>query len=121
MLIEILKNPVMVDGIEVLNNIRLNVTDQHQLRLKMTYIDSNKVESDVDLVVFNWTAPKLEKLSLSISIDGKEMLRNIRFNLRLSYDFFKRSTKLRGKFGPHTVNKDLSNISDILMVVREYI
>lgn len=122
MLIEVLKEPILINGVPSIKDIRLNVIDnQNQFRLKSTYIAEDKEDVHVDIVVYNWTIPKLDKLALSISIDGKEMLRNIKFELKISYDFFKRRWRAKGNFGNNVVNKDLESFMDIIMIIREYI
>lgn len=123
MLIEILKEPILVDSKPVLKNVRLNIVENNQLRLKATYLgqQDGAEDSQVDIVVFRWTIPKLDKLAISISIDGKEMLRNLSFGLKLSYDFLHREWRLKGKFGSRQVNQTLESISSILLVVRDFI
>lgn len=121
MLIEILKEPILVDHVPVVQNVRLNIAANNQLRLKATYLNQSGPEEHVDIVVFRWTVPKLDKLALSITIDGKEMLRNLAFSLKLSYDFLHREWRLRGRFGSNAVNKKLEAISDIMLIVRELI
>lgn len=122
MLIEILKEPILVDSKPVLKNVRLNIVENNQLRLKATYLgQQDGAEEQVDIVVFRWTIPKLDKLSISISIDGKEMLRNLPFGLKLSYDFLHREWRLKGKFGNRQVNQTLESIGSIMLVVRDFI
>lgn len=121
MLIEILKEPILVDSVPVVQNVRLNIAANNQLRLKATYLNQNAPEEHVDIVVFRWTIPKLDKLSLSITLDGKEMVRNLAFSLKLSYDFLHREWRLRGSFGTTAVNKKLEAVSDIMLIVRDLI
>lgn len=120
MLLEILKEPILVDGVERVKDVRLNIASNHQMRLKATYLSEGD-DDPIDIVVYNWTVPKMEKLSLSISIDGKEMLRNIKFELKLSYDFLRRSWRLKGKFGSNHLNRELAMITDIFLIIQEYL
>lgn len=121
MLIEFLKEPILVDSVPVVKNIRLNIAANHQLRLKATYLQQSGPEDHVDIVILRWTIPTLDKLSISISIDGKEMLRNLAFSLKLSYDFLHREWSLRGKFGTKAVNTKLESVASLITIVREFI
>lgn len=121
MLIEFLKEPILVDSVPVVKNIRVNIAANHQLRLKATYLRQSDPDDHVDIVILRWTIPTLDKLSISITIDGKEMLRNLAFSLKLSYDFLHREWRLRGKFGADAVNKKLGSIGDLITIVREFI
>ena len=70
MLIEFL-DTILVNKTPVVENVRLNLQPMKcQLRLKLTYIEG-EVKTPLDFVVFNWS-PQLDKLALSIKIDGKE-------------------------------------------------
>lgn len=120
MLIEILDKPILIDKIETLKNIRLNIVEDHKFRLKMIYINDDH-EEPVDIVVFNWSTPKLDKLKLIISIDGKEMIRSIPFNLKLSFDVIKRRWNLKGSFNNNTVNQELENVFNIFLAFQNLI
>lgn len=120
MLIEIIDKPILIDKIETLKNVRLNIVEDHKFRLKMTYINDEH-EEPVDIVVFNWSTPKLDKLKIIISIDGKEMIRSIPFNLKLSFDVIKRRWNLKGQFNNNTVNQELENAFGIFLAFQNLI
>lgn len=123
MLIEITEAPIKVDGLPLIENVRLNVQKNHQLRFKGTYIPLEKTHTNtsVDVVVYNWSTPKLDGLRIGMTIDGKEMTRNIEFKWKLSFDFLKRAWKLNGSFGPLIVERDLDSVGDILLVLRDLV
>lgn len=121
MLIEFLKSPILIDGTPAIVNARLNITKNHQMRLKMAYVQRDDQDVPVDIVIYNWTMPKLEKLSIIISVTGKEMIRDIPFQLKITYDFFRNSWKLKGNFGDDIINREIEAMSDLIMIAREYI
>lgn len=120
MLIEILDKPILIDKVETLKNVRLNLAENHKFRLKMVYI-SDDHEDPVDIVVFNWSTPKLEKMKINISIDGKEMIRSLTFNLKLSFDIVKRRWILKGSFDNKPVNQELTNVISIVTTFQNLI
>lgn len=121
MLIEFLKSPILVDGRPVIINPRLNITGNHQLRLKMAYVQEDDEDVPVDIVVYNWTTPKLERLSIIISVDGKEMIRDIPFHIKITYDFLKSSWKLKGNFGSSVINQEIDQMLYLIMIFRKHI
>lgn len=120
MLIEILDKPILIDKVETLKNVRLNLVENHKFRLKMVYVNDDH-EDPVDIVVFNWSTPKLEKIKINISIDGKEMIRSVTFNLKLSFDIVKRRWNLKGSFDNKPVNQELQHFIDIVTTFQNLI
>lgn len=117
MLIEFL-NVVSVDKKPFAENFRLNIQPaNHQLRLKVTYINGED-KIPVDLVVFNWS-PKIEKFTLGISIDGKEMTTGMNFLVRLSYDVLKRHIKLTGNVAGKDIKFNITSVKDFLEIPKE--
>lgn len=117
MLVEIIDNAIYIDKTAIAENCRLNIQPKnHQLRLKITYING-EVKTPIDIVIFNWS-PKLDKLALSISINGKEMTTDTKFLLKLKYDVFKRQLKLAGKVGSEDVNILIANIRDFIEIPK---
>ena len=116
MLIEFL-NVIYVDKKPMAENIRLNIQPlTHRLRLKITYI-SGEEKTPIDVVVFKWS-PKLDKLALSITIDGKDMTTNTDFLIKLSYDVLKRQLKLTGRVGDEDVKIHITNIRDFMEIPK---
>lgn len=116
MLIEILESPVLINKKEVLKNIRLNIAENHKFRLKMNYVNKNE-DVPIDIVCFNWNISKLEKMKLSLGIDinGKEMIRSLAFNLKLSFDIIKRRWFLNGTIGNNVVSIKTENQIELLL------
>ena len=108
---------ISVDKNPLVKDIRLNVqAEKHQLRLKAEYIHGELV-TPVDLVVFRWT-PKLDKLSLSILIDGKELTTQTDFLIKLSYDVIRNNLKLSGNIAGKEIKKNLTSIQDFLEIPK---
>lgn len=103
MLIEFLST-ISIDKKPFAENLRLNVDAKaKQLRLKVTYITNDGNRFPIDLVVFRWDL-SLEKLSLSISFDGREMNTGNDFQIKFMYDVLRKQIKVVGKVS----NRDLS-------------
>lgn len=120
MLIECIGNPIKADGEEVLKDLRLNLAPNHQMRIKVKYLFEES-EVPVDIVIFNYSSPRLDKLSLSISIDGKEMTHKINFRVNLAYSFMTHKWTLKGTVGGNPVKKELSTFLEIFQVIKELI
>ena len=116
MLIEI-PHMICIDKNPIVEQIRLNIQPKdHQLRLKATYTnDSNSIP--VDIVVFKWT-PKLDKLSLSLAIDGKELTTNSDFLIMISYNVIKRHIKLSGNVAGKSIDMTVASIKDFLEIPK---
>ena len=77
MLIECIGTPVNVDGKPLLKDFRLYIDPEHRMRFKMKYLFGEN-EVPVDIVVYRYSIPKLDKLSLGITAEGKEMTHDVR-------------------------------------------
>lgn len=111
--------PISINGVEVLQNVKLNIAKNHQMRFKAAY--KAKKYINVDVVVYNWTSPKIDKLTLGITAEGKEMIRGLPFSLKLSYDFLRSHWKLNGSFGQSIVNRELASLGDLIVVFRDLV
>ncbi|MCM1220115.1 MAG: hypothetical protein NC548_37055 [Lachnospiraceae bacterium] len=120
MLIECIGNPVKVDGKDLLKDFRLNIAGNNQLRFKANYLFEES-EVPVDIVIFNYSLPKLDKLSLGITIDGEEMIKKIKFKLRLAYSFLDRKWIIKGTFGTREIKYEMSTFLEIIQVVKEQV
>lgn len=121
MLLEFLEKPVMIDRKPVMQNFRLNLEHARRgLRMKAEFIDPNGGRPvPVDIAVYKYSDVGLERLSLAISLNGEEMLRKLKFDLKLSFDFFKRRWKLKGTFGQMPINREMDSIAQIFIVIQE--
>lgn len=120
MLIECIGTPVNVDGKPLLKDFRLYIDPEHRLRFKVKYLFGDH-EVPVDIVVYRYSLPKLDKLSLGISIEGKEMTHDVRYMLWLGYNFLDRKWTLRGTVGGRQVKYEMSTILEIVQVVKAII
>lgn len=119
MLLECLNgSPLTIDGAPFMDNIRLNIANNHQFRLKFLYIADEK-HQPIDIVVLNYTIPKLSMNSLTINVSGVEKQRNIRFSMDVSYHFFKKKWIISGTFMGKEINKEFLNILEIIKIFKE--
>jgi hypothetical protein len=117
-LIEFLEKPIRINGKEPVKDFRLNIAENHQMRCKMVWI-GNEPEAPpvpIDIVVYEWTIPRLEKFTLSISIDGLEMVSKQRFNFKLQYDFMHKNWRLRGTINDRSVEKTMHSIVEVITI-----
>lgn len=120
MILEI-KEPIKVDGDDIIKNLRLNIKPKdHQFRLKLIYLSSG-TERPLDLVVYKWTNPKLDKVGLSIDATGEELSKKISIQFRLSYDFFRKSWKVKGNIGIRNVDRELSSVISIITIMKDFV
>jgi hypothetical protein len=119
MLIEF-PNIISVDKNPMVENVKLNIQpESHRLRLKAAYLNGEE-KTPVDIVIFNWQ-PKLDRLALSIIIDGREMTTNTNFLLKLKYDVIKRHLTLSGNIGSETIKTNINTAKDFLEIPKHII
>ena len=95
MLIEFLKEPVLVDGSNYIKDLRINATKDKQMRLKAKYLGSG-TEIPIDMVVYRFSLPDFSKPPLvHVSLDGRNMTINSNFTLNVSYNYLSGKWKLR--------------------------
>jgi len=120
-LIEFLNEPIKVDKKEFAKDLRINITEQKQMRLKITFYDPKNEGGFIplDLVVYSIDTPRIDGLGLSFGLNGKEMGRNIPFKLKLHLDIIKRKWKLTGCFNNKDLNKTMNDISEVVTCIRD--
>lgn len=120
MILEI-KEPIKVDGNNIIKNLRLNMKPKdHQLRLKLIYLITG-TELPLDLVIYKWTNPKLDKMSLSIDITGEELSKKLSIRARLAYDFLRKSWKIKGNIGTRSIDRDLSSVISVITLMKDFV
>lgn len=120
MLIECIGTPVNVDGKPLLKDFRLYIDPEHRMRFKMKYLFGEN-EVPVDIVVYRYSIPKLDKLSLGITAEGKEMTHDVRYKIWLGYNFLDRKWTIKGTVGVNQVKHEMSTILEIVQVVKSII
>lgn len=120
MIIKLPDGEVTIDGKAVLKNVKLNIASNNQLRLKFVYFTKRKKEIPLDIVVYKYTKPVLEKLTnLVIYVNGEELNNRIDFNLKLIYSIINRRLNISGNIGDDNINTNMYNTSDALMLLDE--
>ena len=119
MLLECLHGaPLTVDGSPILDNIRLNLAGNHQLRFKAIYVaDGNNIP--IDIVVLNYTSPKISLNSISMIVTGVERNKSSRFNLNISFNFFKKKCHINGIFLDKNIDMECDNFLEIIKIFKE--
>lgn len=116
MLLEILDDKVItMDEKPIIKDLRVNFPKgRNALRAKFKYIDDT-VETPVDLVVYEYSNPRLDKVSsIAIDIDGKEFNKNIPFRVKLSINIIHRRFNLSGYVGGKNIEKESDSIPGLL-------
>ena len=109
-LIEFLKEPVLVDGSEYLKDLRINITKDKQMRLKAKYLNTGK-EIPIDLVVYRFTLPNFSKPPIiSISLDGRNMTVSGNFTMMVSYNYISGKWKLKYDSITKSIRKEGHNL-----------
>lgn len=119
MLLECRGAPVTMDKKPLMQNIRLSLPGNQQFRLKLDFLKEDNTEEPVDLVAYRYSKVELDGFSPSITINGEELKRHIRFDLKLSYDFLKHTWRMSGKFGKHKVDKTVDKAIGLLIAIKE--
>lgn len=120
MIIKLPDGEVTIDGKAVLKNVKLNIASNNQLRLKFVYFTKRKKEIPLDIVVYKYTKPVLEKLTnVVIYVNGEELNNRIDFNLKLIYSIINRRLNISGNIGDDNINTNMYNTSDALMLLDE--
>lgn len=121
MLIEFLEKPIMIDGKEFAKDFRININEKKQMRMKIHFYDPKKEGEFIplDLVVYGFDSPHVEGLGFSFGLNGKELIRNIPFTLKLGFNLPKRKWRLRGCFNNKDLDKSMDNIGEIITYIRD--
>lgn len=120
MIIKLPDGEVTIDGKAVLKNVKLNIASNNQLRLKFVYFTKRKKEIPLDIVVYKYTKPVIEKLTnVVIHVNGEELNNRIDFNLKLIYSIINRRLNISGNIGDDNINTNMYNTSDALMLLDE--
>lgn len=123
MLLECLKGqPITVDGRAILQDVRINVAGNNQLRAKLTYIGSDNVLTSYDIVIYKYTVPKMEldTMSMSIFVKGEEYQRHIPVSFKLSYHFLQKKWKLSGDINLQPIDWTIKGTKDIPSIVGKF-
>lgn len=118
MIIRLPSGEITVDGKAVLKDVKLNIASNNQLRLKFIYFTKINVEIPLDIVVYKYTKPVVEKLTnVVIYIDGEELNSGINFNLKLTYSILNRRLNVSGNIGDDNININMYNALDALVLL----
>lgn len=118
MIIKLPSGEITVDGKAVLKDVKLNIASNNQLRLKFIYFTKRNVEIPLDIVVYKYTKPVVEKLTnVVIYIDGEELNNGINFNLKLTYSILNRRLNVSGNIGDDNININMYNALDALVLL----
>lgn len=118
MIIRLPSGEITVDGKAVLKDVKLNIASNNQLRLKFIYFTKRNVEIPLDIVVYKYTKPVVEKLTnVVIYIDGEELNSGINFNLKLTYSILNRRLNVSGNIGDDNININMCNASNALVLL----
>lgn len=112
MLFECLEGcPVTIDSKPILKDIRINiVSNKHQLRAKMVYIDKDLKDMPLDIVVYNYSNPRISihNQGIEFDINGEEYIRHIGIQLRVGFNIFKKILTLDGTINGQQVRIDVN-------------
>lgn len=118
MIIRLPSGEITVDEKAVLKDVKLNIASNNQLRLKFIYFTKRNVEIPLDIVVYKYTKPVVEKLTnVVIYIDGEELNSGINFNLKLTYSILNRRLNVSGNIGDDNININMYNASNALVLL----
>lgn len=109
---------IQVDKQPLAENLKLNIIPEKcQLRFKAEYFNKDQ-KTPVDIVVFKWT-PRLDKLCLAITVDGREMTTNTNFLIKISYDVIRRQLKISGNIHGREIKRYISSVAEILEIPKD--
>lgn len=120
MLLECLGSPVIADGKPRVKDIRLNLPNKNQCRLRFNWVDGGK-DVPFDIVIYDFSRPELDKANVSITINGEEYGQHIPFFLKISFSFFGRKWILNGSINNRSLSYELHTLLDLELVVQEMV
>jgi len=119
MLLILKDNQVIVDGNPYAENIKINIQWKDRLaRVKLIYLTNEPTPIDLALA---FELPKLGISSISLDIEGQELLRDIYFRINLVFSIVKRRTFVRGTFGTKKIDTTISNVVELLTIIRSMV
>jgi hypothetical protein len=101
----------------------LNVTKDRQARAKFTYISVDGKEFPYDIVVYEFTTPKVSVMDMAITffVSGEEHAMHIPISLKVNFHLLSREWTVSGDIDwqPFTVKfKSISDIPPIMEQVK---
>lgn len=121
MIVIVPQGQITCDGVPVIEDLAFNLEKNRQARFKTKLCRKDQSSVPVDLVVYEYTWPKLDKLTISVTFNGKEMIRNVRFSFKLSYAFTKHKWCINGNIGFLPINIESFKILEALSSLKDAI
>lgn len=118
MLFECLKSPILANGKPIVKDVRLNIPNKNQCRLRFDWVEGGK-NIPFDIVVYDLSKPRLEKTSVTMTINGEEYGNHIPFFLKISFSFFGMKWLVNGSIKNRSLNYELHTMVDLMLIVQE--
>ena len=108
----------LVDDVEICRNMKLNIPNGNQFRLKAEYLEGEEV-IPLDLLCDNWSFGVTKKLQVSVKVKIIDMISKTIGNLEIGYDPFKRNWIVSGTYGSQKIDMRISMIFEVFGVLVE--
>lgn len=121
MLIEFLNEPIKVNKKEFAKDLRINITEQKQMRLKVNLYDPEDESGyrPLDFILYSIDLPHVEGLDLSCGINCKELSMNNALKLKINFNIVKQKWKLKGTFNGRELSKTSGDVNDIVTYIKD--
>ena len=108
---------IEIDDVERVKNIRLNIPNKHQFRLKCTMLQEGNIERDLDIVcreikcMFHGT-------NVGATIIGVDMITKLSVNVTITYNLFKKETHIKGVISNKEIDQSLTSFKDLITLLN---
>lgn len=118
MLIEFPIGIIKADQKPAIENLRINVAQNRQMRIKFNVIKDDQDPVPLDIVVYEYR-PSLEGIaSFAIVAQGEEFNTHRPFKLTFAYELMKKRWRVRGSFNAKPIDETVNNIVELVNVVK---
>lgn len=111
---------VEIDGEVICRNLKLNIPNQNQFRLKSEWNEGERW-SPGDILCENTTWGITKGLKLHIDTNCVDMITKTPINLKFVLDPFKKNWVVTGNYGKVEIHEQISMIPEVLGILKKYI
>jgi len=107
-----------IDGDEKIKNIRFNLPNRNQFRLKCTLLNDGK-EKDIDIAAREFKCKLSGVTTVSATIIGVDMTTKLSVNLVLSFNMISKEKHIKGVVGDKNLDIVLNTVEDVKSLVDQ--
>ena len=101
-----------IDEVERVKNIRLNIPNKSQFRLKCTLLNGD-IEKDIDIAAREFKCKLSGMTTVTANIIGVDMISKLTVNLTFSFNLLNKEKRLKGVAGNKNLDVVFNTLGDV--------